>query len=229
VLILPEGDHGYREGMPPYVAQPREEKSQGVLRPIVMLSQVSEKRDAQTNTQENPATESDRSEPRMVLALIETVQGLQRGLQVLAEGIKRKVKRKNGLKKLVPDGGDAVPQGKRKLGTSRPSSPRTPLGGYSKTIVLRILGRNRLTREPSPLKIGNHWKRKKFKAPGWNSGRTSSSQEVGRSVRESRCSPHDPFGVGLRRAHDNSRVRRTTQRETGNARRIRNRRKIQRR
>jgi hypothetical protein len=29
VLILPEGNHGYREGMPPYVAEPREEKRQG--------------------------------------------------------------------------------------------------------------------------------------------------------------------------------------------------------
>jgi hypothetical protein len=32
--------------------------------------------------------------------------------------------------------------------TNRLSSPRTPLGGYSKTSVLRLLGTNRLKREP---------------------------------------------------------------------------------
>jgi hypothetical protein len=55
------------------------------------------------------------------------------------------------------DGSDAVPQGNRKSETSRPGSPRAPLWGYSKALVLRILGSNRLKREPNPrLKIEHH-------------------------------------------------------------------------
>jgi hypothetical protein len=34
-LILPEGDHGYREGMPANVAEPREETSQEEPRPVL--------------------------------------------------------------------------------------------------------------------------------------------------------------------------------------------------
>jgi hypothetical protein len=101
VRILPEGDHGYGEGMPHYVAEPREEKSQEVLRPTMLQSPIAEKKasETQTDTQETSTTESDRSEPRVVLALIETVQGLQRELQVLAEGIKRKVRSKKWAQK----------------------------------------------------------------------------------------------------------------------------------
>jgi hypothetical protein len=115
------------------------------------------------------------------------------------------------------DGSDAEPKSNGKSGTSLPGSPWTPLGGY------------RLKREPNPLKIGNHRVTKIGKVKrGFNPGRIRISQEVGRSRHESRCSPHDPFGVGLRQAHDNSRDRRTTQRETGNAGCMRNKRKIQR-
>jgi hypothetical protein len=47
--------------------------------------------------------------------------------------------------------------------TSLPGSPRTPLWGYSKMTVLRILGKNRMTRKPNLLKIGNHRVRRKAK------------------------------------------------------------------
>jgi hypothetical protein len=117
-----------------------------------------EKKSSETRTQdETPATDSEKSEARLDQGiLIKTFQGLQHVLQGLSQGIK----------KPIYDGSDAVPQGKRMSYTSRPSSPWTPLGGYSKTSVLGILGRNQLKREPNPLKIGNYWKRRKFKVPG---------------------------------------------------------------
>jgi hypothetical protein len=105
-LMLPEGEHGYREGMPPYVAEPREDKSQEESRPILtneaedleavlgVLGEIQrcmgvdivptlrssrpvtpqsprayftpEKKSSETQTQdETPATDSDKSEPRL--------------------------------------------------------------------------------------------------------------------------------------------------------------------
>jgi hypothetical protein len=114
-LILPEGDHGYRGGMPPYVAEPREEKSQeesgSLLRShedfIMEVGRtarrysaaaspqspraysIPEKKINETqNIQETPATDSEKSEPRLDEGiLIKSIQGLQHVLQNLSQGI----------------------------------------------------------------------------------------------------------------------------------------------
>jgi hypothetical protein len=115
-LILPEGDHGYRRGTPPYGAEPREEKSQEKSGPLLRSYEdlimevgrtarrysaaaspqsprayfVPEKKSSETQTiQETSATDSEKSEPRTDQGIrIKIFQGLQHTMQNLSQGIK---------------------------------------------------------------------------------------------------------------------------------------------
>jgi hypothetical protein len=115
-LVLPEGDHGARGGWPPYVAEPREE-NRGISGSIVSYEElitnaarVARARSAsaspqypktlfpvptkcevvtQTQALENPATESDRSEPRLIHTLTKSFKGVQHTLHVLSQGFKK--------------------------------------------------------------------------------------------------------------------------------------------
>jgi hypothetical protein len=163
--------------MPPYVAEPREVNSQGALglsaNPQSPRTQnpVPEKKtiDTQAQIQETSATDSDKSEPRLVIALVEFVEGLQRELQVLSKGFKEITRSKRWPKRPIVDGSDAVPQCKRRSYTS-PGSPRIALRNQ---LSLRVMG-TRLKREPNPLKIGSHRRRRKHEAIGGISGRACS-------------------------------------------------------
>jgi hypothetical protein len=120
------------------------------------LFPVPTKREAatQAQAQETSATDSDKSEPRLTEVLMKRFNGLRRKLQTVTQRIKELIRNRKWAEKAHNRRERrAVPQGKRKSGTSR-SPPRMSL---RKSQSLRAMGAHRLKRGPSPRpKTGHH-------------------------------------------------------------------------
>jgi hypothetical protein len=122
------------------VAEPREEnqgESGSLLKKNPKQHSVPKRRDVNTQTQDGtPAPDSEKSGPRRIQdRLTVTIEGIQHTLLALTQGFKMLVSAKRQAQNAH------ARRDKRQVPkTGRPGSPWTPLWGYSKTIVLWILG-----------------------------------------------------------------------------------------
>jgi hypothetical protein len=180
-LILPEGDHGYREGMPPDRAEPREVSGRGGLGPIVSYEEliinaakVARARSAsaspqsprtkypvpekqtigtQAQTQETSATDSDKPEPRPIDTLTRKFDGSQHKLQAMTQGFKEMIRSRKWAQKAH------ARRERRRAGRQKEvgNQPHPPWITLRKSQTWRIMGAYRLKRRPSPRpKTGHH-------------------------------------------------------------------------
>jgi hypothetical protein len=190
---------------------------------------------------ETSATDSEKSEPCLVTALVEYVEGLQRHLQVLSKEIKKITRSKRWAQK-------AYRRRERRRAAKQKEVGYQPQFPADRLQHPATVGGNGNKAEEGTQSPQDWEPSKKDEArtelrsvyyegtevyEGGEDVKEESNREdlpvLGRTavITGPRCSPHGPFGVGLRQAHDASRVRRTAQCETGNARRTGDKRKIQ--